>query len=255
MASFREQEYIYSIMLPFQCTSRGPSKLDTDLKGLPPPPSESVVAKVGITKNREGLGPAVRLREIFNAFQEFGEQQPMLDSLSTSDDPQAVIATAKAIDNIIFIEGVQNQGTAEKDIRDKLVQTTVMHLGQPQITEEFRKSFEDKVPPEKKDYLKKVGMTEWIILSSSLAWNLRERFRRGGICQSWGRVPSGEELTRALYDCCHEFSFGKAPSQDRLILGGSGKCLPLLFEFTPLRFSFTLQCPLLRVERRKEPLD
>ena len=96
MAMAMQEVYIYCIRLPFQCSSQGPSYLNSILEGQPPPPPESVVAKVGITKN-----PAERLCNIYTAFQEFGEPQPLLATLSPSDDPQTAIEKAKLIGDII----------------------------------------------------------------------------------------------------------------------------------------------------------
>ena len=246
MAMAMQEEYIYCIWLPFQCTSQGPSyQLDSVLWGLPPPSPESVVAKVGITKN-----PAERLCDIYTAFQEFGEPQPLLSILSRSDDPQTAIMKAKSIDNIVFIEKVRNPGNAEKDIRTNIVKTTVIDLGQPQLTEDFRELFKAKVPQAKKCYLENVGITEWIIISTPLAKNLQKRFREGAIWQQ-RRVPSGEELTSTLGAFCREY-FGKAPSRDRIILGRDGKQLPLLFKFKALEFSCTLYCMLVMVEKPEE---
>ena len=88
---------------------------------------------------------------------------------------------AKSIDDVIFIEKVRNPGNAEKDIRTNIVKTTVIHLGQPELTEEFRELFRAKVPQTRKYYLETVGITEWIIISNPLANNLQKRFREGGI--------------------------------------------------------------------------
>ena len=136
MAVATQVEYIYCIFLPFQCTPKGISYHMNILHGQPQPacpPSESLVAKVGITTN-----PAQRLCEIYTVFQEFGEPQPILDILnSSSDNPQTVITKAcdrqKPIDNIIFIEKVHNPGKAEHDIREMIVQTSMMRFGQPRL--------------------------------------------------------------------------------------------------------------------------
>lgn len=115
-----------------------------------------------------------------------------------------------------------SRGTAEKDVRAKIVEATVKYLGQPELTEEFCEWFKAKVPPAKQYHLDTVGITEWIIISNPLAKSLQKRFREVGIWQQH-HVPSGGEFTRTLTALCHEFSLGKAPSQDRLILGSSGK--------------------------------
>ena len=249
MAMTKQEEYIYCIWLPFQCTSQGPSYWDSVVRRLPPPPPESFVAKVGITKN-----PAKRLCDIYTAFQEFGEPrvQPLLSTLSPSDDPQTAVMKAKSIDDVIFIEKVHNPGNAEKDIRTNIiVKTTVIHLGQPELTEEFRELFRAKVPQVKKYYLETVGITEWIIISNQLAKNLQKRFREGGIWQQH-QIPSGEELASTLSAFCRQYSLGKAPSRDRIILGRAGKRLPLLIEFKALEFSHTLYCMLLMVQKPEE---
>ena len=210
-----EREYIYCIVLPFQPSS----------------PSV-VVAKVGITKN-----PAERFYDIFHAFEVFGEPQPLLKKLPEDDNPTE---WAKSIDEIIFIHEVRNPGTAEKDIRTQLIQKSVIHFYQPELKSDFRDSFTAKVPKEKKDYLKSVGMTEWIILDHSLAMSLQKIFRAGRICQL-RCVPSGIELSRALKDCCFQVSRGKVPtSLGMIIAGGVDQGLPLWFEFKALEFKHKL---------------
>lgn len=256
MAVATQVKYIYCIRLPFQCTTQGISyhmNVFTQYHGLQPQPaspsSESFVAKVGITDN-----PARRLREIYTAFQEFGESQPILDILSSSDNPQTVITKAqqKPIDNIIFIERVQNPGSAECDILEMIEQKSVIQFGQPKLNQEFLESFKAKVPEVKKHYLESgdVGIKEWIIISYPLAVNLQQKFRQGGVCP--GYVPSGEQLTRSLTQYCYTGIPVQSPSKDRLILAESNQCLPLLFEFRALNFSYKLHCMPLMVAKPPE---
>ena len=216
MAKSGKREFIYCIRLPFQCTSVG---------------CPSMVAKVGITEN-----PAERFYDIFYAFEAFGEPQPLLKRLSEIDNP---IEWAKSIDDIIFIHEVRNPGTSEKDIRTQLIQTSVMNFYQPILKNDFLDSFTARVPKEKEDYLKSVGKTEWIILDRSLAMNLQDKFRKGRIWQL-RQVPSGIELTRALKECCLQFSRGKVPSLNMMIAGGVSQGLPLYFEFKALKFKHKL---------------
>ena len=253
-----QEEYIYCILLPFQCTSQGPSYyLNSGLLGQHPSPQppESFVAKVGITRN-----PAKRLSDIYTAFQEFGESGPLFrlrnSTLSSSDDFQTVIQKAKLIADIIFIEKVHSLGNTEKDIRTKIVQTSVIQLGQPELTDEFRESFKAVVPEAKKHYLDDVGITEWIIISNPLAMNLQKQFRKGGICPLQYSipgsvyVPSGKELTKSLSDHCHMIAARTAPTQDRLIMARSNKRLPLLIEFGALKFRHQFYCAMIRMEPR-----
>ena len=224
MARSGKREYIYCILLPFQFT---PGVL---IRGLWP----SVVAKVGITTN-----PAERFYNIFHAFEEFGEPQSLLERLSRISESDNPIEWAKSINDIVFIEEVQYPGTAEEDIRTELVRTSVWQFKQPELKKDFLDSFTAKVPEEKRDYLRAIGMTEWIILHRSLARNLQEKFRRGRIWQP-RRVPSGVELTRALKECCYQSSRGIVGSEEMIIAGGVGKGLPLFFEFKALKFKHTL---------------
>ena len=90
-SSVHSESYIYCILLPFHCQC-------TSMLLLLSPVPESVVAKVEITRN-----PAERLYGIFNAFEQFGEPQPLLRSLSRSDDPQSAV---RIFDDIIFMEKI-----------------------------------------------------------------------------------------------------------------------------------------------------
>ena len=247
MAVATQVGYIYCIRLPFQCTTQGTSyhmNILTQYHGLQPQPaspsSESFVAKVGITEN-----PARTLREIYTAFQEFGEPQPILDILSSSDNPQTVIMKARdqqnPIGNIIFIEKVQYPGNTVDDICKMIVQKSVIQFGQPELNQEFLESFKAKVPEAKQHYLEScdVGIAEWIIISYPLAVDLQQKFRQGGICP--GDVPSGKQFTISLTQYCDQIPF-QSPSQDRLILAQSNQRLPLLFEFGALNFSHKLHC-------------
>ena len=216
MASSGKPEYIYCIVLPFQFTP------GTSFES----PRPSVVAKVGITTN-----PAERFYDIFHAFEEFGERLPLLENLSHVSHYDNPIEWAKSIDDIFYIEEVQNPGTAEKDIRTQLVSTSVVQFYQPVLRNDFLDSFTAKVPEEKRHYLRAVGRTEWIILNRSLAMNLQERFCKGRI---W---HSGVELTQALKECCLQFSRGKiSVSPEMVIAGIVDQGLPLFFEFKALKF-------------------
>ena len=233
MASYEQHEsYIYCILLPFQCTSM---TIDAMLFPLsqPPvslPPPESVVAKVGITKN-----PAERLCDIFNAFEVFGELQPLLRSLSRSDNPQTAVAKAKSMNEIIFIEKLLTPGNAEHDIR------ATLQAGQPELPQEFFDKFIASIPQEKKGYLDVVGMTEWLMVKTDLAGMLQRKFRGGGIFELGlvGLVPNGEQLTCAVNKVCNNYyKIPKAPTQASIIMGGQR--LPLVIEFKATKFKYQL---------------
>lgn len=198
---------------------------------------------MGITEN-----PAGRFYDIFHAFEEFGQPRPLLKNLPESGvNP---VEWAKSIDDVIFIHEVRDPGTAEENIRTQLVRTSVAEFYQPELESDFLDSFAAKVPKEKKDYLKSIGKTEWIILDHSLAMHLQGKFRRGEI---WpvGRAPSGVELSRVLRDCCVQFSRGKAPSRDMLLAGGvnQGLLVVVSFEFEALKFKHTLSTRPVPIQR------
>ena len=233
MASFEKQEsYIYCTLLPFQCSTMTAEAmlLFPGRRPLSLPPSESVVAKVGITKT-----PAERLCNIFNAFEIFGEPQPLLRSLSRNDDPQTAVEKAKSVNEIIFIEKVHTPGNAEHDIRDTL------QTRQSKLPQEFLDSFAASLPQEKKGYLDIVGMTEWIMIKHNLAILFQQKFRGGGILFDLGLllgkvyVPNGEQLSREVSRFCGTYcKVHKAPS---LPMSGLGLHLPtIVIEFKATNF-------------------
>ena len=195
------------------------------------------MAKVGITEN-----PAERLYKIFNAFENLGETQPLLKTLSLYDDPQTAVAKAKKINEIIFIESVHTPGSAEKNIR------TILQIGQPTLPQDFFTSFEAKVPQEKKDYLDVVGKTEWIIMESGLASMLQKKFRGlGGIYESrllFG-IPSGEQLTLAVnkfFEQCSRVASGRGPTRAAMVMAMSGGSRPpLRITFEAINFTYVIQ--------------
>lgn len=237
MASYKQQEsYIYCIQLPFRCTSMTLDAMLRPGKHLLPPPQSVWVAKVGITIN-----PAERLYDIFNAFQELGEPQPLLRSLSRSDDAKTAITKAKSMNEIVFIEKVHDHApeNAEHNIR------AILQIGDPKLTKEFFVSFEASVPREKKVYLDGLGMKrpEWITMSANLAGMLQKKFRGGGIYE-FGivKVPNGEELTRAVKDFCDKYfqiASSKGPTRDSFIIAMGGPRPPLKIEFNATSFIHT----------------
>ena len=198
------------------------------------PPRQSVwVAKVGITEN-----PAERLYDIFNAFQEFGESQPLLGRLSRSDDPQTAVAKAKSMNEIILIEKVHTSGNAEHDIRAILQ----LQAGQPKLPQGFFDSFAASVPKEKKSYLEVVGMTEWILMKDGLIGMLQQKFHGGGIHDLgfFGKVPNGEELTHAVNDFCDKYckiASSRGPTRDSFI---GGPRPPLVITFKATKFTYNI---------------
>ena len=204
------------------------------------PPPQSVVAKVGITEN-----PAERLYDIFNAFQEFGEPQPLLRSLSKSqsDDPHTAVTKAKkSMNEIIFIEKAHTPGNAEHDIR------AILQAGQPKLPQKFLDSFATSVPKEKKGYLDVVGMTEWIMMKNELAGMLQQKFRGGGIYELGllGELPNGEELTRAVHEFCgkcHQIASSRGPTRGSFIMatGAGGSPPPLVITFKATNFTYTMK--------------
>jgi hypothetical protein len=192
------------------------------------------VAKVGITEN-----PAERLYDIFKAFENLGEPQPLLTSLSRDDDPQTAVAKAKLIDKIIFIEKVHTPGTAEKDIR------TILQIGQPNLPQDFFPLFAAQVPKEKKGYLDVVGKTEWIMMKNGLVSILQQKFRGGGIYESSRRrflggvrtIPSGVELTCAVTNERHQFASSRGPT----LAMASGCPSPLVITFKATNFKYNFE--------------
>ena len=234
-----QPSYIYCILLPFRCstiTAEATMLLSTGrqlLNSASLPPSESVVAKVGITAN-----PAERLCDIFNTFEQFGEPQPLLRHLSRSDDPQTTIAKAKSMDEVIFIEKVHTPGNAEHDIRDAL------QAGQPKLPQKFFTSFADCLPKEKMGYLDVVGMTEWIMMKQELAIRfLQQKFRKSGIFELGLltlKVPAGDHLFREVNHFCSQyFKIHKFPSP--AMSGLHPLMIPTIFiEFKATNFAYIM---------------
>ena len=230
-----DSSYIYCILLPFQYTCNSKTVMFPKWSDPEPPKSKSVVAKVGITKN-----PSERLYDIYNAFEQFGEPQPLLRQLARSDDPQTAIAKAKLMDEIIFIEEVHTPENAEHDIRDAL------QAGQPKLPQElFFTSFAAYVPKEKMGYLDVVGKTEWIMMKNKLADKLKEQFRSvGTVCiRNIGLlgyvVPDGKQLTRDMnhkLDIIYKIFRNLRPNSYH-----ADRYLPIMIEFKATNFKYTLR--------------
>ena len=123
-----------------------------------------VVVKVGISKD-----PARRLHEIFDVFEKLDgvQTQMYLGDISPTDSPEVCIRKAKSLDSIVFIQKVQDIGTAEGDVR--------MWLGRP-LGEDFIDKFTSHVTGLS---LSRDGMTEWIVADYELVIDLRNKFCRG----------------------------------------------------------------------------
>ena len=235
-----EQMYVYCIVLPFTCTAVRTDLEDTltvsagRRRPVPrQPPPESFVVRVGITND-----PAELLCGVFGVFRELGETKPLLGWLSRNDDPETAVAKAKSINNVIFIEKVQNPGNVDQDIR------ATLHMCDPSLMKSFTDSFAASIPEEKKSCLDVLNIPEWIVMNIELAFMLREKFRDDGIFRPGllqKSPPSGVQLTRVMNDICKPVCTGtsiRALTRRGIVIGGARPLLVILFDGT--KFSFGL---------------
>ena len=166
-----------------------------------------VVVKVGISKD-----PARRLHEIFDVFEELGVQKQMyLGDISQTDTPEVCIRKAKSLDSIVFIQKVQDIGTAEGDVRNCLGRS---------LGEDFIKRFTSH----RGRSLNSDGMTEWIVAEYGLVVDLQGKFRFGQLYTRWRknlseqltgqlRTPSGNEFFRQFFAHCLTYFASKGSAR------------------------------------------
>ena len=250
-------EYIYCIKLPhFECKPQststhssqavrqarryapyplnfmGNAALTQLAKLLQPQQTLYEVVKIGKTKD-----PAERFHDILGPFQNLPEVQvPLLQEISSTDDPQTVLRKVKLCDPVIFLIKVRNIGTAEKDIRKAFG----IPLGQGFI-EQFLESISKE--EQKKRFKKDSGMTEWVVMDAKLAVHLQTTFRThlrpfvkfNILCPY--HTPSGDEIYRQL------FAEGSRYYSQRIRIRSTSLPPGFHISFPPTNFSYTLQIP------------
>ena len=197
-----------------------------------PPQTLYEVVKIGKTKD-----PAERFHDILGPFQNLPEVLvPLLQEISSTDDPQTVLRKVKLCDPVIFLIKVRNIGRAEKDIRKAFG----IPLGQGFI-EQFLESISEE--EQKKRFKKDSGMTEWVVMDAKLAVRLQTTFRThlhpfvkfDILCPY--HTPSGDEVYQQL------FAEGSRYYSQRIRIGSTSLPPGFHISFPPTNFSYTLQIP------------
>ena len=97
------------------------------------------------------------------------EEETKFASLKEEDSLDDTFTKGKREDNIIFFKKCCSIGEAEKKIR----QLIGVDLG-----ESFRRQFKEQLGRDKQGYVDEVGMTEWVLIRTSLMKSIQQEFRR-----------------------------------------------------------------------------
>ena len=180
-----EVNYIYCIQLPgFECLS--------DSQKAP----EYNVLKVGHSKN-----PAHRIcSEIMKGFEEFGAQDTRFLQLRDGDTPDIAVEKSRNEPKVVFIRKCRAYNEAEIEAIEEKIRKHIGHLCIPDFQQ-----FRSRIDRDKQQHLERVGMTEWILMSTGLVECIKNQFQRRWIAHSiyetekgYGLPPTGEQFLRQL---------------------------------------------------------
>ena len=179
-----EVNYIYCIQLPdFECTSN-----------LQAP--EYNVLKVGHSKN-----PAHRICEIMGAFEQLEAKDTKFLELSNGDPPDTAVENSRKEPKVVFIRKCRANDEAEIEAVEAKIRQHIGHSCVPDSQQ-----LKSQIDTGKQKYLEKIGMTEWILMSTGLVECIKKQFQGNWITHSiyetekilYGLPPTGEQFYQQL---------------------------------------------------------
>ena len=223
--------FIYCIKLPgFEChttlnqpthQSQGVHFLQPDFQYMPQQPValkpslfEYTMIKVGVSKN-----PARRLHEIMRSIEGFGvaAAETQFKFIRESDPSSVTVEKGKSEDNVIFIQQCHsvkrpNKMDCESAIRQRIGRQELSK----RFRDEFKKSIFDRLEGDGESYVEQVGMTEWVLASTTLIGQIQQNMRRKIWKLSLPGCPSGEEF---LQDLIRQKSQSQTQDKEQVFYG------------------------------------
>lgn len=145
--------YIYCFQLPdFECRS------------LPPGAPQYTIVKVG-----HSIDPADRICEIMGGFKNLGASDTEFQRFNSSVSPDEAIKFGKNEPKIIFIRKCCVSNETEIEVIEEKIRK---FIGYP-CASDFQQLFKSQINPAQRNYLDRVGKTEWVIMPTDFMYHIQ----------------------------------------------------------------------------------